>query len=326
MKRILILLAAFLVISIVSVSVMALQNAVKIKTIGALGRGLAISPSDPKDFKVLKVGVAKVSVNQTGNVTELAVGILHLDNETYRIKDVAIGNGTISGNIYRNDTQVGSFNAESVIKGSSEIWVGTLTLNGETWNIYVLGAPRLFKIEEMAEKISDYCEDNPDKCTDVAKGIGSAYCEKTPEDPSCREKIRNWCQEHSTDQRCLSLLRNFCKFNIEDGRCREVMKDYCVNNTDDEKCKFFELAVTEEYCLKHPLDRKCLELARERLVEYCLNHPNEQKCVRLQNATDFIGRVRTAMTCRMNSTSEDCSDFCESHPIACRNPLSSAVE
>lgn len=321
MRKRLILGIAILVISILSISVIAQEfTRPKIKTIGILGRGIAISPSDPKVFKLLKLGIARVIVTAGGEQTELAVGILYLDNETYKLKNVTIGNGTASGNVYLNDTQVGSFEVTSVMKGNLEVWVGTLTISGETWNIYVLEASRKFKPLELGEKVDELCEEEPDKCKGSIKGIGPAYCEQTPDDPSCREKIRNWCEEHPTDQRCMALLRNYCKFHIEDARCREALREFCLNNTDNEKCKFFELELTEKFCEKHPLDKKCIELERKRIVEYCVSHPDDEKCLRLRNATEFIQRARLAMFCKNNPTDERCEDFCEDHPIACETP------
>lgn len=292
----------------------------RIKTIATLGKGIAISQTDPKDFKLVKAGIATVRLSLAGEGTELRVGILFLDNERYKLKNITISDGSVSGNVYLNETQVGSFEASSVMKGNLEVWVGTLTINEETWNIYVLEAPRKIKPIELGWKIADLCGTRPDRCKRLIKGIGPSYCEITPENSSCREKIKNWCEEYPTDQRCIALLRNYCRFHINDSRCRKTLREFCMNNTENEKCRFFELKVTEKFCEKYPLDKKCIELEKKRIVEYCISHPDEEKCIKFENAKEFRERVKLARFCKENPTEEKCEDFCESHPIACQTP------
>lgn len=322
MKKSLILVV-ILVASIITTSVIAEElgsqvRPPKIKTLGVLGKGLAILPTDYKVFKIIKIGVAKVVIPVAEE--ELTVGVLWLDNIKYKLKNIVIGNGTASGDIYLNDTKVGSFEVSSVIKDDTEIWVGTLTVNEETWNVYIIGVPRPMRNIEIGEYASDECGKDPEKCKNFMKGIGPAYCEKTPEDPSCREKIKNWCEEHQNDERCLALLRNYCKKNMDDTRCREVFKEFCKNNPGEEKCRLFELVTTEAYCARHPLDSKCVQLEKKRITEYCLDHPTDQKCVAVRNMNEFRERVRQARYCASNPTSEECTDFCEKHPIACTTP------
>ncbi len=292
----------------------------KIKKLWILGSGLVISPSDPKVFKIAKFGLAKITVSLAGEETDLKVGILRFDNETYKIKDITVGNDTANGTIYSNNTQVGTFELSSVIKNKLVVWVGTFTINDETWNAYFMEAPRKVKPIELAEHVSTFCKEHPEKCKRYIKGIGPEYCEKNPEEPSCREKIKNWCKDHSTDTRCIALLRNYCRFNMDDIRCREEFREYCSKHPEDEKCKYFELKITEKFCEKHPLDRKCLALEKKRIVEYCLDHPNETKCQQFRIAKEFRERVRFALYCRNNPTDEKCEDFCEVHPLVCQKP------
>jgi hypothetical protein len=320
---VILLVAGMLVMPVIAEELGAQRRLVarpRIKTIGILGKGLAISQTDYKDFKIVKFGIARVITSLAGEESELSVGVLWVDDDRYKLKNIVIGNGSASGDIYLNDTKVGSFEVSSIMKGKIEVWVGTLTINEETRHVYVLEAPRPIKPREMGENLFDFCKEHPDRCKKLLKGIGAAYCEKTPEDVSCREKIKNWCQDHPKDERCLALFRNYCKFHLDDTRCREEFKEYCEEHPDEEKCKFFELKITEKYCEKHPRDKRCLKIARKRLIEYCTDHPTDPACIGLKTAKEFFERAQLARFCMANPNLEKCKDFCENHPIACSRP------
>jgi hypothetical protein len=215
----------------------------KIKTIGVLGRGIAVSTTDPSNFKIVKAGVAIVRVTLAGEEMELKVGVLFLDGERYKLKDIQIGNKTASGNIYSNDTQVGNFNLSLVIKGDHEIWFGSLSVGGQNYNAYILEGEHLAKAEEVGEKVEDLCEKFPEKCTEIGRGVARQLCEKIT-DKSCREKIREFCEENPNDARCISIFREYCRSHLEDARCREGLKGYCKVNPQAKQC--------EEFCEKHP--------------------------------------------------------------------------
>jgi hypothetical protein len=321
LKKEIIILSAILILAVLCVAAAADAPKAKIKTIGLLGRGLMISPSDPKVFMIAKIGLADVEVDTDGNISEQKIGIFFADNQSYRIRDVSIGDGESSGSLYRNGTKVGSFDVTSVMKGDVEIWVGTLVLDGNTWNLYILEAERAFKITEVAEKISEFCQGNPERCN----GIGPTVCGDA-NSSSCRLKIANWCESHPSDQRCTALLNNYCKSNLDDGRCRQELKEFCANNTDDEKCRTLELKTSEQYCLKFPLDKGCIQMIRNRTVDFCLNNPNENVCIGLRNATEFVQRAKMAIYCKAHPSESKCQDFCDANPMACSRPPEISAE
>jgi len=228
---------------VVSTAIVSAQTIYRIKTLGILGKGIAISTTDPEDFKLLKIGVGTVTVELLGEETDLTIGVLFLDDDKFKLKNVEMGNDTASGKVFSDDEEVGSFSVSLTIKNEQEIWHGTLTVNDEDYNIYILEAERQIKPLEFATKVKNLCDEHPEKCSDIAKGIGNRYCEKVT-DKSCREKIEEFCGEHPDDRRCMAVFRFFCKGNLDDTRCRKELKQFCAENPDDESC--------EEFCKKFP--------------------------------------------------------------------------
>ncbi len=210
----------------------------RIKKIGVLGRGIAVSATDPSNFEYIRIGVARVTVNLGNQTTDVSAGLLQMGNTTYKLRNITIGNGTVSGNIFSNDTQVGSFSVTAKFKGEHEVWFGTMSLNGENWNVYILQGERLFKASEKAEKIEEFCEEHPDRCTNLARGIGPRFCEKV-EDESCREKIHEFCEQNPNDSRCVAIAQYSCREHLDDSRCQMELKDYCEDHPTDERCIAF---------------------------------------------------------------------------------------
>ncbi|MCD6590525.1 MAG: hypothetical protein J7K72_00975 [Candidatus Aenigmarchaeota archaeon] len=240
MNKYLVLFVTLLAIASVSISAMAqplgAQRTVRarIRTMGVLGEGLAISPSDPMDFEVIKVAIASVNVVVFGEEKTVRIGVLHFGDQKYKIKDVEIGNASVSGNIYENETQVGSFSADSYVKGTKEIWAGSMTLDGENYNIYVIQAPRKAKPVEVAERAFEYCKNNPEKCRAAVKAVGKQICGETG---NCADKIKNFCSQHPDDARCKALHRAYCATHLSDSTCREEMIKYCKEHPDRPACE-----------------------------------------------------------------------------------------
>lgn len=278
-----------------------------IKTLGVIGKGLAISQSDPMDFKLLKIAIGKVKVSLLGEETELMVGVLFLDKDRYKVKDIVLGNDTITANLYSNDTRVGSLEASSVTKGDTIVWAGTLNVNNENYNIYVLEVPRKPKPFEIADKVKDFCKENPKRCLATAKGVVRKA-----------EDVKNFCENNPDDERCRKLFRLYCQNNLQDSRCREALKDYCEEHEEEEICQNFELRITKDYCTNHPRDMKCAKLERKRVVEYCVDHPDDNKCVALKKAADLVKRLDVITFCKNHPDSERCDVFCDNHPLACK--------
>jgi hypothetical protein len=242
MKKLLVMAIALLVIGMAGTAVIAeetlgsqSQVRTKIHTMGALGYGIATSQSNAMDFELVKVGIAGVSITSAdGNETVIKTGVLHFGEAKYRLKDVVIGNGTATANIYDNETQVGSISLNSYIKGDREVWAGTLTLDGVAYNAYIIQAPRIWKAVEKAEKVKDYCENNPEKCKAVMKAVGQIVCDPALNE-SCRDKIKAFCEQYPDDNRCKALRVAYCSINLEDANCRAELIERCKNNTVDAK-------------------------------------------------------------------------------------------
>jgi len=209
----------------------------RIHTMGALGYGLAVSQSEPMNFELIKIGVAKVSVGLTEEEEEeVLLGRLYFGEEKYKLKDVVIGNGTVTANIYDfNDTQKGSLSISSYPKGDKEVWAGTMSLNGANYNLYIIQTPRIWKPKEKAEKVFEYCKNNPDKCKAVMKAVGHIICD--PEgNVTCGEKIKIFCEQNPEDNRCKALQLGYCRFHLENADCRNLLMQECKKNLSEEAC------------------------------------------------------------------------------------------
>ncbi|MCK4428839.1 MAG: hypothetical protein KAU95_00575, partial [Candidatus Aenigmarchaeota archaeon] len=273
----------------------------KIKTLVMIGKGLATSPEDPKDFMIVKAGVAVIRVNNaTGTAVTKGLGVMFLDEEKFRIRDVAKEEGKISGYLYKNKTKKGEFSVFSVIKGRTEVWVGTLTLDSKTYHLYILEAPRKIKPVELKEKISDYCRANKN-------------------DLNCNERMPEYCKNNPDDARCKEIFREYCVNNLDDTRCREYIKGYCEEHPEMENCRMFVVKRTASYCKEHPDAKVCVTIGKE-LVEYCMKNPNTQRCRDFcaKNPNKCLKVVKNlADFCINNSDNAKCVDYCKKHPKAC---------
>ncbi|MCD6557902.1 MAG: hypothetical protein J7K31_02605 [Candidatus Aenigmarchaeota archaeon] len=266
-----------------------------IQKLAILGKGIATNPSDLMDFKIIKIGIGEVKVSLLGEETELVVGVLYLDSDKYKVKDVVLGNGSIEANLYSGEEKVGSINAESVEKEDTEVWVGTIDVGGATYNAYVLGAVRKARPLEIAQKVRSFCEENPTKCKAVVKAIGNRYCEKNPTDPSCREKVKSFCLNHPDDHRCKEIFKEYCVDNLDDARCRYALRVYCKNHPNEDRCKIFLVQTTEKYCLQHPKAPACVKVAKVRkLVKEKIRARRVRR----------LGRVRSSQVVNPPTTNE----------------------
>jgi hypothetical protein len=238
MKKLLALAIALLVIGVTLASASAQQNVrARIRTLGAFGNGLAVSGDNSMEFELIRVGVAGIKVGLADEETIVRVGILHFGEESYRLKDVVIGNGSVTANVYDSeDTQVGSISLNSYPKGDKEVWAGELTLNGETYNAYVLQASRVVKPVETADKVFDYCRNNPERCRAVMRAAGQIVCDPVT-DENCRDRIRNFCEQYPEDNRCKALRLAQCALDLDDADCRAEIMGVCRNNATDTACE-----------------------------------------------------------------------------------------
>lgn len=244
MKKLLVLAIALLVIGATGISAFADDNdtvgkqvkaQARIHKMGALGNGLAISQDDSMNFELLKIGIAAVKVGEE-DTAAVKVGVLYLGEEKYRLKEVEIGNGSASANIYdADDEQVGSISLDSYPKGDKEIWAGEMELNDEDYNAYVIQAKRSVKTVEKAAHAFEYCKNNPDKCKAAMKAVGQILCD--PEtDENCRNRVKTFCEGNPEDNRCVSLRMAYCKQNLDDADCRAEFMERCKQNVNEEVC------------------------------------------------------------------------------------------
>ncbi len=210
----------------------------EVKAILHLGKGLAISTSDPTDFSVVKAGVGKVGFRSGTESKELKAGVMFVDEERYRIRNATLEEGSLSAKLYLNATEVGSFSVLSTQKGEHEIWVGTLQLNGKSYNLYILELPREMKARELRDKVAGYCKDHA-------------------EDENCREKIQEYCENNPKDNKCLALTKAFCKDNTDDTRCRHELKTYCKDNPDAAECSKMPMIKAKMFCEQNPDAPRC---------------------------------------------------------------------
>jgi len=271
MKKI---IAILIVLSLLVAPVMAQSptvtsaGRVKISSLIILGKGIAASQSDPMDFMIVKLGIGKVT---TPNGTELSTGILKTDDEKYRLRNIEIDDGHATGDIYGNGSKVGSFDVSSVMKGDTEIWAGTMDLNGKTYNTYVIEGARPVRPSELKDKVANYCKENPG-------------------DQNCK-KVANYCQNNPEDARCKALFRAYClKTNMEDTRCRQAFADWCKKNPTNKYCVSFELKRAKAYCEEHSDSVLCERIAN-RVVNFCKAHPDNDGCLRAKEVIENNPRL-----------------------------------
>lgn len=303
----------------------------KIKFLGFLGQGIATSPSDAMDFMMVKAGIATVSVDLLGETVDATVGVLYLDDVKYSMKNVVIADGHATADIYLDDVDKGTIDVSSVLKGTQEVWAGTLVLDGTTYHMYILQGTRVAKAPEIAEKVKDYCDKN--------------------EDANCRERISEFCTDNSEDERCKTLFRNYCRDNLDDSRCREAYKTYCVDHPEEKVCRLLEKERTENYCEEHPNadvcdyvrdkierfcseapeDESCLEFCKDNpnkclnvvksLAEYCVNNADDAKCIDYcKEHTSACKKFteRLVNFCKENPDNDKCAEYCKEHPVVCK--------
>lgn len=216
----------------------------EITKLGILGKGIAVSQNDPSVFKIIKVGLAKVKVTINNESAEITTGVLNLDNDLYKIKNIVIANDSASGDVYKNDTKIGAFSVISVLKNGETVWYGTLTIDSTTYNVYVMSVPRPIKPTELKDKVSDYCKEHPKttECLGVAK-------------------IGDFCQNNPDDRRCQAVFRNYCERNMDDERCRNALREFCKENQNNLGCQKFEYRSMKKFCEQNPSYPKCVKIS-----------------------------------------------------------------
>ncbi len=253
-----------------------------VSALGVLGKGIAVSPSDPMDFMLAKIGLGSVRVTIDGEAKRAAIGVLILDGVKYRLKEVSVKDGQAAGDIYNDDEQVGSFDVASVEKEDIEVWAGEMDLDGDTYYLYIIEGVRKIRAPELRDKVADYCRNNPD-------------------DTNCRDKVEDFCENNPNDARCKAIFRKYCIAgrNMDDMRCREYVRDYCGENPSLRECVTMGIERARTFCENNPDSTLCGKID-DRLVDFCKDNPDNEGCVRakevLENRTQTLNRIRQFVT------------------------------
>ncbi len=244
MKKVLILAIALIAVMAAGISAAAQEATViaanpskSIWIRGAFGNGIAVSDSDPMDFELIKIGIAGVRFVSDDSESIVKTGVLYFGEDKYRLRNVMIGNASVSADIYDNDTQAGTISLDSYLKGDREVWAGTLTLGQETFNAYVIQVPKVLKAVEKARRIYQYCKDNPLDCRRAMIAVGNIICDPEDEGTTCWERIESYCEENPDDNRCKALRLAYCRIHPEDAECRAEIAGVCRNDATDNACK-----------------------------------------------------------------------------------------
>ena len=216
-----------------------------------IGTGIAINSENPMDFMHAKASVGSVKIRNNESDTNFSVkrlGVLLLDGDKFVLKTIAIENEEISADVYERGVEeaVGEIYLARYEKLGRDVWAGELSLKGTLYNIYFIGLKRHFKPLEAAEKLSDYCEENPEdeKCNKAA-----VQCKENPR--ACRAKVLNYCKDNPEDEKCLDLKSTYCLKNASDVRCREYLLERCNEDSELPFCKTSKLG-SKNFVSIHP--------------------------------------------------------------------------
>ena len=154
----------------------------------------------------------------------------------------------------------------SVTKENVEVWAGTLTVSGSTYNMYLIEGVRQIKASELKDKVSDYCgaHANDTNCRQI---MANNYCQNNPDDSRCKEVFRKYC-----------LLGN----NLDDKRCRDYIRERCQNAENEDGCAEFALQRAKSYCEENSGSNLCKKIG-ENVANFCQNNTDNQGCVRIKN-------------------------------------------
>ena len=301
----LILLASTFAVAQTPVTTASPVPAVKptLKVLGFLGKGIAVSPSDPMDFEIVKAGLGVFVVPTHSNSTEYKVGVLFLDDVKYKLRGVTVEDGAASGKVLdTNNTEVGSFNVSSVDKGSVEVWAGALIINGKTQYLYLVGLPRPIKPLELKNKIVNYCKIHTN-------------------DTRCANKTADFCQKNPDNKKCKEIFKDYCSTHMVDARCRNFISSYCKEHPEIDNCRLYSLSRAKKFCAEHPESLICARLKQD-LIKFCMKNPNHKRCREYcADNPEKCQRVIKSIAdfCVDHPKQAQCLSYCKEHPKACGN-------
>ncbi|MFH1240113.1 MAG: hypothetical protein V1672_02755 [Candidatus Diapherotrites archaeon] len=209
-------------------------NVVKmpVKKLHLVGHGLVINTADPMEFMSAQVAAGIVRVRNSRSVEEISLGVLTLDDNKYRLKNVMLEDGKLTADIYDNtgENQVGDFTLNKYERPGRNVWAGSLTLSDAEYNAYFLGIARTLKPVEVAQKVGEYCGENSDNVL-CKKVVDCGNAEE------CKARVSDFCENNSEDAKCKALQKEYCLRNSQDSRCEEYLKGLCEANPQLAHCR-----------------------------------------------------------------------------------------
>lgn len=205
-----------------------------------LGKGIAVSTTNSTDIHFMTIGIAEVNLTSLiqklsqyitlppGIPSSVEIGVFHFDSASYQLKNIALTNDTATADIYLNSTNVGSLNLEWTTRAGRVLWVGSITLNGNSYNAYILEGATPQSTAMNENQIQNGCERDPGQCSQVANSTHAAaiYCTNNPNDTRCTGLKEAYCQTNLDDSNCRPLLFNQCMSTPNSTVCTSACKDH----------------------------------------------------------------------------------------------------
>jgi hypothetical protein len=235
----------------------------KIKLINVQGTGLAINTADPFDFSHTKVIVGGIRVKKEGcNTTDdtencietKRLGVLAVNETRYQLRNVEVTEEGITADVFQKVIGIGEPNEVGSLeeiettehvgtlavrrfeKPGQDVWAGKLSITEQEYNVYFLGIKRVFKPQEIKDKLGDFCK-------------------KNPTEQQCRHL--NLCKNNPDAKQCGELKEKFCEGNTGDVRCRAELKKLCHQKPSSEFCQ--KLTVNGKEVVSIKKDQKKFE-------------------------------------------------------------------
>lgn len=242
----------------------------ELQTLGLAGMGIAVSSGNASDFRFVRIGIATVRVPVLDQETEVSAGALLMDDVRYNLRDISIGTGRLSASIFAagrlgesirsGDQKIGTLDLALRPKSGMEVWVGKITLDGVSLNLYILQPSRPPNPMEYGRDVRSHCETNPSAC----QGVAPSGCD--PSQPGCRAEIEQYCASNQNDTRCYALQRSHCTGNPNDVRCR---------NTEVPSHMAAQLTT---FCQQKPNLCSGLGTTREEVLRTCMAPRTDNRC------------------------------------------------
>ncbi len=242
-----------------------------VKKLFLSARGILIGSDDPMNIHSSKIIAAKFKVVYEGLSEEVNFGVLYVDNEKYKLKDIEADPESFLANVYdKNNVLVGSVYLAPVETPGILVWAGSISVDNTSYNGYYLQYRAEVRPAQIVNNIAEYCKEHPEdeKCYKFEK------CKEDPE--ACKAEIARFCKLNPDSEKCKELWKGFCLRNLDDVRCREFLKKKCEEDPTQAFCvvreqagKAFTTVQTTATAVRPESVDKCLEckkLCRQRCV------------------------------------------------------------